>query len=79
MGGLVQKVKLFGEYIPWFQAMRDKGAITFDELGLPTPKTEAWKYTKLRDLNTDDLVIEPSNFLAEMIPMVYNGHGDIYF
>ena len=66
MGGLVQKVKLFGEYIPWFQTMRDKGAIAFDELGLPTPKTEAWKYTKLRDLNTDDLVIEPSNFLAEM-------------
>lgn len=66
MSGLVQDIKLFGEYIPWFQALRNKGLAAFEKQGMPTPKTEAWKYTKPRDLNADDFVIDPSNFLDEL-------------
>lgn len=66
MAGLLQNVKLFGEYIPWFQALRDKGQVSFKAQGVPTAKTEEWKYTKPRDLNADDFVIAPSNFLEEL-------------
>lgn len=66
MAGLLQNIKLFGEYIPWFQSLREKGLAAFEKHGVPTAKTEAWKYTKPRDLNADDFVIEPSNFLDEL-------------
>ena len=66
MAGLLQNIKLFGEYIPWFQSLREKGLAAFEKQGVPTAKTEAWKYTKPRDLNADDFVIEPSNFLDEL-------------
>ena len=66
MTGLLQDIKLFGEYIPWFQALRNKGRDSFEEQGVPTAKTEAWKYTKPRDLNADDFVFLPSNFLDEL-------------
>ncbi len=66
MAGLLQDIKLFGEYIPWFQNLRNKGRDAFEEQGVPTAKTEAWKYTKPRDLNADDFVMQPSNFLDEL-------------
>ncbi len=66
MTGLLQDIKLFGEYIPWLQALRNKGRDSFEEQGVPTAKTEAWKYTKPRDLNADDFVFLPSNFLDEL-------------
>ena len=66
MAGLIQNVKLFGEDIPWFQGLRDKGLEAFRRQGVPTAKTEAWKYTKPRDLNADDFVMNESNFLAEL-------------
>lgn len=62
MAGLVQKIKLFGENIPWFQNLRDKGLAAFEKQGVPTAKTEAWKYTKPRDLSADDFEMLPSNF-----------------
>lgn len=65
MAGLLQNHGLFGEDIPWLQALREKGAEVFRANGLPTAKTEAWKYTRLRDLKTDDYVMAPSGFLAE--------------
>lgn len=66
MAGLIQDIKLFGEYIPWFQALREKGLSAFTEQGMPTAKTEAWKYTKPRDLNADDFEMDASNFLDEL-------------
>ena len=66
MAGLIQNIKLFGEDIPWFQVLRNKGLDAFRRQGVPTAKTEAWKYTKPRDLNADDFVMNESNFLAEL-------------
>lgn len=66
MPGLIQETKLFGENIPWLQGLREKGLAAFKRQGLPTAKTEAWKYTRPRDLNADDFIVEPSNFLAEI-------------
>lgn len=66
MAGLIQDTELFGEYIPWFAALREKGLAAFKQHGMPTAKTEAWKYTKPRDLNADDFEMEASNFLDEI-------------
>lgn len=66
MAGLLQNQRLFGEYIPWLQALREKGAEMFKTAGLPDAKTEAWKYTRLRNLKTDDYVMAPSNFLEKL-------------
>lgn len=66
MAGLIQDIKLFGEYIPMLQSLREQGLTAFKKQEVPTAKTEEWKYTKPRDLNADDFVIEPSNFLEEM-------------
>lgn len=65
MAGLLQDIKLFGECIPWFQSLRNKGAEAFETQGIPTAKTEEWKYTKPRDLNADDFIMLPSNFLED--------------
>lgn len=55
MSGLLQKnIDLAGSHIPWLEGLRDKGREAFI---LPTAKTEAWKYTKLRDLTADDFVL----------------------
>ena len=66
MAGLIQNIALFGENIPWFQGLREKGLEAFKHQGVPTAKTEAWKYTKPRDLNADDFVMNESNFLLEL-------------
>lgn len=66
MAGLIQDIKLFGRDIPWFQGLREKGLSAFKTQGVPTAKTEAWKYTKPRDLNADDFVMNGSNFVAEL-------------
>jgi len=39
-----------GGKLDWMQALRADGAERFGALGLPTPKTEAWKYTRLKSL-----------------------------
>lgn len=57
MSGLLQEIKLFGDNIPWLEALREKGKEAFITQGLPTAKTEAWKYTRPRDLQTDDFVM----------------------
>ncbi|MBP5352265.1 MAG: Fe-S cluster assembly protein SufD [Alphaproteobacteria bacterium] len=49
---LLQTVKLWGENIPWFEGLREKGRIAFEKVGLPTAKTEAWKYSFFKE---DDL------------------------
>lgn len=66
MAGLIQDIKLFGEYIPWFETLREKGLNAFKQQDVPTAKIEAWKYTKPRDLTADDFIMTPSNFLDEL-------------
>lgn len=58
MANLVQDIKLIGNEILWFRQLRENGLEAFGRQGIPTAKTEAWKYTKPRNLNTDDFVIE---------------------
>jgi Fe-S cluster assembly protein SufD len=40
-----------GDDIPWLQARRESGRSRFDKLGIPTPKLENWKFTRLRPLD----------------------------
>jgi len=42
-----QNADLWGEDIPWLSGLREKGRRSFAGLGLPTAKTEAWKYSFL--------------------------------
>ena len=45
------KKNFVGADVPWLAAIRDESAATFRKHGLPTPRTEDWKYTNLRALN----------------------------
>lgn len=56
-GGLTGGRALPGDGLAWLKARRDAGAARFDALGLPTPKLESWKYTRLRPL--DDTCYTP--------------------
>lgn len=60
MGGLIQNIELSGSELPKLAALREKGKRSFLQQKLPTPKTEAFKYTKLRELEAKDFVIEQS-------------------
>lgn len=69
MAGLLQQVSLPGEEIPWLNEIRRRGRMVFEATGIPTAKTEAWKYTKPRELGGDDFVLAlPSNNLDASIP-----------
>jgi Fe-S cluster assembly protein SufD len=39
-----------GAGLPWLAALRDTGMERFADRGLPTPRSESWKYTNLRPL-----------------------------
>ena len=54
MGSLLQDKTMNGSDVFWLDALRQQGRDTFVATGLPTSKTEAWKYTKLRALTVDD-------------------------
>lgn len=60
MAGLVQNLPLIGAEIPWLRQLREAGLGAFERQGVPTAKTEAWKYTKPRELNADDFVMSCS-------------------
>lgn len=57
MAGLLQHISLPGEEIPWLREFRANGRAVFEACGVPTAKTEAWKYTKPRELNADDYIV----------------------
>lgn len=63
MAGLIQEIELFGADIPRLEGLREKGRAAFR---LPTPKVEAWKYTRLHALKADDFAVPESKFLAEL-------------
>lgn len=54
MSGLLQDKPMLEADNPKLAGLREKGR---DAFCLPTAKTEAWKYTKLRALNADDFVM----------------------
>ena len=63
MAELKRETELFGTDIPRLEGLREKGRAAFR---LPTPKTEAWKYTRLHVLKNGDFVPPASKFLAEL-------------
>lgn len=46
---LVQEVELWGSDIPWLAGLREKGVKAFIKQGLPSAKTEAWKYSYFKE------------------------------
>ena len=46
------RARLPGAEVPWLLAMREAGLERFSELGWPKAKTEAWKYTSLKTVQT---------------------------
>ena len=61
MAGLLQEKELLGDDVPWLVALREKGRKAFEKQGVPSARTEDWKYTKPRDLNADDFVLNDSS------------------
>lgn len=59
-GGLLQNAYLQGAEIAKLEIWREQGRTAFAEIGLPSPKTEAWKYTRVREVAGADFVIEPT-------------------
>lgn len=57
MGGILQEIS-YHEKPEWLNELRLQGRAAFERQGLPTPKTEAWKYTKLREFDTSDYEIQ---------------------
>lgn len=45
-------------FCPKLAILREKGQQALLAQGLPTPKTEAWKYTKLRNLIEEEFIVE---------------------
>lgn len=42
--------QLVGANIPWMRQLRDEGMARFEQGGFPTTRMEAWKYTRLTEL-----------------------------
>ncbi|MBR6356341.1 MAG: Fe-S cluster assembly protein SufD [Alphaproteobacteria bacterium] len=49
MSLLKQNIALFGENIPWLEGLREKARAAFERTGLPSKKTEAWKYSYFKE------------------------------
>lgn len=79
MSNLVNHINLIGNEIPWFRDLRNKGLEAFEKQGVPTAKTEAWKYTKPRDLNADDFVMNKPSMAEEKAPGLGFDCYEIYF
>ena len=60
-GGLLQNACLQGAEIAKLEILREQGRAAFAEIGLPSPKTEAWKYTRVREVAGSDFVIKPTD------------------
>ena len=61
---LLQDIKLIGDEIPWLKSLRAKGQDAFILQGIPTAKTEAWKYTKPNRFFENEFSYTPSNLVS---------------
>ena len=66
MGALLQNIS-YSDSPEWMTKIRALGREAFERQGVPTPKTEAWKYTKLREFNTDDYVLHVPSVTAPQV------------
>ncbi len=66
MSGLLQDIELIGDNIPWLKEARQKGREAFLAQGIPTPKTEAWKYTKPNRFFEREFTCAPKGIRAEI-------------
>lgn len=64
MDSLIQDVKLMGEEIPWLKEVRANGKVSFLAQGIPSAKTEAWKYTKPNRFFENAFSYTPSNLIS---------------
>ena len=53
-----QNIELWGEDIPWLAGLREKGLSAFINQGLPTAKTEDWKYSYVKESAFNDLIMD---------------------
>ena len=63
MNTLLYDVKLIGDEIPWLKNLRTQGRSAFVKQGVPTAKTEAWKYTKPNRFLENSFSFIPSNLI----------------
>jgi Fe-S cluster assembly protein SufD len=76
--------ELPGAGLPWLRELREDGIARFAALGLPGPKVEAWKYTRLRPLERINFV--PATAAAQvdleklpaLLPQSAIGHRVIF-
>ena len=64
-----------GAELGWMKALRETGIEQFNALGFPTPKQEAWKYTRLKSLEdtryqpvTDEDGMTPLDSIPSVLP-----------
>ena len=73
MGGLVQHLQ-FDSEASWLQKVRSQGLSAFTAQGVPTAKTEAWKYTKPRELCADDYILTHLSGVEDDIELPFDGY-----
>lgn len=66
--------ELPGNQVDWVQELRERGLATYQELGWPTTKVEAWKYTSLREVEATEFQPSPASRLAaeELEPFLFD-------
>lgn len=70
MGGLVQHQKIDND-AQWLRQLRLDGRTAFEQQGVPSAKTEAWKYTKPRELNADDFILSSEITAQNSVELPY--------
>lgn len=71
----VVKGRLPGADLPWLHRLRESGLATFLAAGLPSRKTEAWKYTDLRPLVRGDFthtLDDPRETHIDRVPALFS-------
>lgn len=74
MTDLLQDIKFLGNESPWLRGLRQSGCSAFKEQGVPSAKTEAWKYTKLRELKSTGFTISQTNSNLSSIELPFDSY-----
>ena len=81
MNTLLSDIKLVGDELPWLKEYRAAGRREFARQGIPTAKTEAWKYTKPNRFLSTDFVFDPrgnNKFTVPAVNLPFAAHK-LYF